>query len=101
MAPKAGLGARAATGRAPALIGQRAGQGLYIVPDHINVSGGVALFTRQTVGIQRSADPGAGLGRYSPDQPGIADILEEDRRDFSGPDLGDDAGDVAGAGLGF
>src|SRR5437762_14012505 len=84
-----------------ALVAKRARQCPYIVPDHINVSGSVALFARQTVGIERSADPGAGLGRYPPDQAGIADTFEENRRDFCGPDLTDNAGDVAGARLGF
>src|SRR6202163_3571906 len=90
-----------AAGRAPALICQRARQCPYIVPDHINVSGGIALFTRQAVGIERSADPGAGLGGDLADQAWIADIFEEHGRDSCGFDLGDDACDIAGAGLGF
>ena len=42
------------------LLAQRARQRPYIVPDHINVSGGVAVFGRQAVRIQRAADLGAG-----------------------------------------
>src|ERR1700754_2516134 len=88
-------------GEAPALLAERAGQGPYIVSDHINVSGGIALFGRQTVRIEGAADPGAGLGRDLADQPGIADIFEENRRYFLGPDLGDNGGDISGRGLGF
>src|SRR3954454_13059789 len=86
---------------APALIRQRARQGLYIVPDHVNVSGRVAVFGRQTVGIERSADRRAGLGRYPAHQPGVTEVLQENRRNFPGSDLGDDNSDIAGAGLGL
>jgi hypothetical protein len=77
------------------------GQCLYIVPDHINVSGGWPLFVGQAVGIERSADARAGLGGDPVDQPVIADIFEKNRRDFRGFDPGDDVGDIAGAGLGI
>ena len=82
---KRDFGGAPAGREAPALVGQRAGQRLYIVPDHINVSGGIALFVRQAVRIQRSAEPGAGLGRYPPHQPRVADIFQKYRRDFLRP----------------
>ena len=90
-----------AAGRAPALVGERAGQRLYIVPDHVDVSGRVALFVRQAVRIERPADLGAGFAADPRDQPGIADIFQKNRRDFLPPDLGDDAGDVPRRGLGI
>src|SRR6266702_882949 len=96
-----GVGLPREAGWPPALVVKRAGQGLYIVPDHINVSGGKPLFARQTVRNQGPADLCPGLGRDPPDQAVVADILQEDGRDFLGPDLADDAGDVPGAGLGF
>jgi len=33
-----------------------------LLPDQFNVSGSIALFIRQAVGIERSADLGAGFG---------------------------------------
>src|SRR6478609_11513826 len=99
--PKTGLCGPRGSREAPALIDKRAGQGLYIVPDHINVSGGIALFTGEAVGIQRPADPGAGLGRDPAHQPRIADIFKENGRYFRGFDLGDDRGDVTRARFGF
>src|SRR6202022_4565834 len=86
---------------APALIRQRARQGPYIVPDHINVSGGFALFIRQAVGIERSADPGAALGRDPLHQPRIADIFKKNGWNFRSLDLADNPGNVARAGFGF
>ena len=50
---------------------------------------------------KRSADAGAGLGRYPLNQPWIADIFNKNRRDFRLPDLGDNPGNIAGAGLGI
>src|ERR1700742_2555850 len=88
-------------GRAPALVAERAGQGLYIVPDHRNVSGCFALFGSETVRIEGAPDPGPGLISDPLDQAGIADIFEKNRRNFRFFDLGDDPCDVAGAGLGF
>src|SRR6202022_71995 len=99
--PERYLGGAPAAGRAPALIRQRARQRLYIVPDHINVSGGFALFIRQAVGIERSADHGAALGRYPLHQPWIADIFKKNGWDFRSLDLADNPGDVARAGFGF
>src|SRR6476620_11631967 len=90
-----------ASREAPALWAQRAGQGLYIVPDHCNVSGRIALFAGQAVRIERSADPGAGLGRDPAHQAGVGDVFEEYRWYPGRPDLGDDPRDIAGAGLGF
>src|ERR1700749_3885581 len=86
---------------APALRVERGGQGLYIVPDHINVSGGVTVFGAQTVRIKRSADLDAGLGRYPLNQPVIADIFEKNRRYFQGPDFRDDTRYIARAGRGI
>ena len=56
---------------------KRAGQGLYIVPDHVNVSGGRPLFAGQTVRNQGPADLGPSLRRDPPDQPVIADIYTD------------------------
>src|SRR3954451_20202314 len=88
-------------GVAPALVRERAGQGLYIVPDHVNVSGCSALFGRKAVRIQGPADLGTGLGRYPPDQPRIADIFEKNRRNPRRFDLSDNTSDIPGAGLGL
>src|SRR3984885_639916 len=84
-----------------ALVGQRARQRCYIVPDHVNVSGGIALFTGQGVGIERPADAGARLRRYSLHQTGVTDPLQEHGRYVFCFDLTDDFCNVPRAGLGF
>ena len=71
------------------------------MPDQFNVSGGIALFAGQAVGIERSADLGASFRRYPLDQPGVADIFKKHGRNLSGPDLGDNPGDIAGAWFGL
>lgn len=88
-------------GVAPALARKRARQGLYIVPDHINVSGCRALFVGQTVRIERSADIRPGLGGDPPHQARITDVFQKNSRNFLLSDLGNDGCNVAGAGLGF
>src|SRR5215813_15228214 len=101
MTSKTGLSAALPTsGVAPALVAERAGQGLYIVPDEGNVSGCSPLFVAQTVRIEGAAGLRPGLGRDPADQPVVADILQKYRRYFGGLDLVDDGGDIAGAGFG-
>src|ERR1700742_3925906 len=95
------FGAAEACEVAPTLPAQRAGQGLYIVPDEVNVSGGRPLFAGQTVRIERAADGRPGLRRDAADQALVADIFEKNRRNFLGLDLSDDGSDVAGRGLVF
>src|ERR1700686_1130364 len=92
---------RAGGREAPALFGRRAGQRLYIVPDQFNVSGGVALFVRQAVGIERSADASAGFRGYPLNEPGVADIFKKNSWNFCSPDLDDNPRYIARAGLGF
>src|SRR5438552_2185811 len=68
-------------GGAPSLAVKRAGQRPYIVFDHRNVSGSFALFVRQGVGKQGPAGLGSGLRRNAADQPVVAHIFKEYRRD--------------------
>src|SRR5882757_9321670 len=75
---------------------KRAGQRPYIVFDHRNVSGGVALFVREGIGKQGAADLGAGLRRNAADQPVVGHIFKKYRGDFISLDLADDARDIAG-----
>src|SRR5690242_14126904 len=96
------LSALLAGGVAPTpLVAERAGQGLYIVPHEVNVSGGGTLFVGQTIGIEGAADLRPGLGRDPADQPLVAEILQEDGRYFFRLDLPDQGRDVAGRGLGL
>src|SRR6185437_4611236 len=74
---------------------QRLGQGLYIGLDQRNIGGSGALFTGQTVRIERPADLGPGLLRDPPHQAVVGDVLQEDSRDLVLLDLGDDRGYVA------
>src|SRR6185437_12549135 len=83
------------------LIAERAGQGLYIVPDEGNVSGGRPVFAGQTVRIEGPARLGPGLGCDPAHQPVVAQIFQKYRGDFIGLDPLDQGRDVAGTGLGL
>src|SRR5205814_1108503 len=101
-APKAGFPGRSGPEGWPLpSVAERARQGLYIVPDHLNESGGSAIFDGQTVGIEDAADPGAGRGGYQLNQELIANIFKKNGGNFRLFDLGDNLGDISRAGLGL
>src|ERR1700756_4047781 len=65
-------------------LGERTHDGLDIVSHQLDVSGRFAVGTGQAVGIQRSPTRRTRFGGDLTNQPGVADILQKDRRDLLG-----------------
>src|ERR1700761_7737270 len=78
-------------------LGEGIHDGLGIMSHQLDVGRRLAVGIGQAVGIECASNRRTRFRGDLTDQPGVADVLQKHRRDLLGLDLGDEAGDVAGA----